>query len=566
MLISLHVKNLALIEEAEVDFTGGLNILTGETGAGKSILLGSVNLALGGKASPDMIRRGADAALVELTFDSSERIAQKLAEMDLPEEDGTVTIARKISQGRSVSRINGETVSARQLKELSELLIDIHGQHEHQSLLQKKKHLQILDAYAGKEAEELKAEAAKLYKERKDLLAEKEESALDERERDRELELLSFEQQEIEAAALKDGEDEELEKQYSLMVNGQKIGEALGQTFRLTGGEEEGASTLIGRAVREIGSVAHFDEKLAGMQETLLQTEELLNDFNRECADYMESMEFDGALFAQVEERLNVVNRLKEKYGGSIGKVKAYGEEIAQKTEKLKDYEVYRAALDDKIKKKEAELTKVCGKLTKLRNKNAETLAGILQKSLVDLNFLTVEFVIDRKAKEPSADGADDVEFLLSTNPGETPKSLGAVASGGELSRIMLAIKAVLAEKDAVDTLIFDEIDAGISGRTAWRVSEKLSRLSEAHQVICITHLPQIAAMADSHFVIEKETDGSSTQTEIRKLSEEGTKEELARLLGADSLSEKALENAGELRKQAENIKQKKLQVSRLES
>lgn len=566
MLISLHVKNLALIEEAEVDFTGGLNILTGETGAGKSILLGSVNLALGGKASPDMIRRGADAALVELTFDSSERIAQKLAEMDLPEEDGTVTIARKISQGRSVSRINGETVSARQLKELSELLIDIHGQHEHQSLLQKKKHLQILDAYAGKEAEELKAEAAKLYKERKDLLAEKEESALDERERDRELELLCFEQQEIEAAALKDGEDEELEKQYSLMVNGQKIGEALGQTFRLTGGEEEGASTLIDRAVREIGSVAHFDEKLAGMQETLLQTEELLNDFNRECADYMESMEFDGALFAQVEERLNVVNRLKEKYGGSIEKIKAYGEEIAQKTEKLKDYEVYRAALDDKIKKKEAELTKVCDKLTKLRNKNAETLAGILQKSLVDLNFLTVEFVIDRKAKEPSADGADDVEFLLSTNPGETPKSLGAVASGGELSRIMLAIKAVLAEKDAVDTLIFDEIDTGISGRTAWRVSEKLSRLSEAHQVICITHLPQIAAMADSHFVIEKETDGSSTQTEIRKLSEEGTKEELARLLGADSLSEKALENAGELRKQAENIKQKKLQVSRLES
>ena len=566
MLISLHVKNLALIEEAEVDFTGGLNILTGETGAGKSILLGSVNLALGGKASPDMIRRGADAALVELTFDSSERIAQKLAEMDLPEEDGTVIIARKISQGRSVSRINGETVSARQLKELSELLIDIHGQHEHQSLLQKKKHLQILDAYAGKEAEELKAEAAKLYKERKDLLAEKEESALDERERDRELELLCFEQQEIEAAALKDGEDEELEKQYSLMVNGQKIGEALGQTFRLTGGEEEGASTLIGRAVREIGSVAHFDEKLAGMQETLLQTEELLNDFNRECADYMESMEFDGALFAQVEERLNVVNRLKEKYGGSIEKVKAYGEKIAQKTEKLKDYEVYRATLDDKIKKKEAELTKVCDKLTKLRNKNAETLAGILQKSLVDLNFLTVEFVIDRKAKEPSADGADDVEFLLSTNPGETPKSLGAVASGGELSRIMLAIKAVLAEKDAVDTLIFDEIDTGISGRTAWRVSEKLSRLSEAHQVICITHLPQIAAMADSHFVIEKETDGSSTQTEIRKLSEEGTKEELARLLGADSLSEKALENAGELRKQAENIKQKKLQVSRLES
>lgn len=566
MLVSLHVKNLALIEEAEVDFTGGLNILTGETGAGKSILLGSVNLALGGKASPDMIRRGADAALVELIFDSSERIAQKLAEMDLPEEDGTVTIARKISQGRSVSRINGETVSARQLKELSELLIDIHGQHEHQSLLQKKKHLQILDAYAGKEAEELKTEAAKLYRERKDLLAEKEESALDERERDRELELLSFEQQEIETAALKDGEDEELEKQYSLMVNGQKIGEALGQTFRLTGGEEEGASTLIGRAVREIGSVAHFDEKLAGMQEALLQTEELLNDFNRECADYMESMEFDGALFASVEERLNVVNRLKEKYGGSIEKVKAYGEEIAQKTEKLKCYEVYRAALDEKIKKKEAELTRVCDKLTKLRNKNAETLAGILQKSLVDLNFLTVEFVIDRKAKEPSADGADDVEFLLSTNPGEAPKSLGAVASGGELSRIMLAIKAVLAKKDAVDTLIFDEIDAGISGRTAWRVSEKLSRLSEAHQVICITHLPQIAAMADSHFVIEKETDGSSTQTEIRRLSEEGTKEELARLLGADSLSEKALENAGELRKQAENIKQKKLQVSRLES
>ena len=559
MLVSLHVKNLALIEEAEVEFTKGLNILTGETGAGKSILLGSVNLALGAKASPDLIRHGEDSALVELTFDTNDKVTEKLKELDLPEEDGTVTITRKLSQGRSVSRVNGETVSVRQLKELSELLIDIHGQHEHQSLLKKKKHLEILDAYAGEDAESLKMEAEKLYRRKKELLTELSDNTLDEKEREREAELVAYELQEIQAAALKPGEDEELEKKYTLMANSRKIGEALGSAFRFTDGEEEGASSQIGRAVRELGGIAGFDEKLLRMHEILTQTESLLDDFNRECADYMEDMEYDDAEMSYVEDRLNVINRMKDKYGNSIEKIKACEEELLKKQEKLADYAAYREAISEKIRVTEEALQKVCSRLTALRRETAEKLSEVLIASLKELNFLSVEFAVDIREKEPGPDGADDVEFLLSTNPGEDMKGLAEVASGGELSRIMLALKTALARKDDIDTLIFDEIDAGISGRTAWKVSKELSKLGEAHQVICITHLPQIAAMADSHYAIEKEAGPDTTVTQIRRLDGNGTMEELARLLGADTLSEKALQNAEELKKQASNIKQKEL-------
>lgn len=556
MLLSVHVKNMALIEEAEVEFTSGLNVLTGETGAGKSILLGSVNLALGAKADKDMIRSGAEYAQVELNFTAEERILHKLEEMELPVEEDCVTISRRISGTRSVSRINGETVSARQIKELAELLLDIHGQHEHQSLLNKRKHLEILDAYSGSEVLPLLEEVGRLYRERNRIKEELDGQSMDDAARRRELELLEFEAREIEEAKLKEGEDEELEKSYRKMLNSQKISEALGNVYRFTDGDGEGAVNLLGRAVRELGSVASYDEALGELSSQLMETEALLNDFNRELSDYQEKMEFDGADFMAVEERLNVVNHLKEKYGRNISDVLEYGEEIQRKIEKLNDYENYMQKLSGDYEKAQKALREAAYALSKLRKTKAPGLAETLKKALEELNFLSIGFEVSIKEKEISTDGADEVEFLISTNPGEALKPLGMVSSGGELSRIMLGVKTVLADKDEVDTLIFDEIDAGISGRTAWKVSEKLDTLSKAHQVILITHLPQIAAMADTHFLIEKETDGSSTATDIRRLSRQGTMEELARLLGTDGLSEAALSNAEELMAQASKIKQ----------
>ncbi len=556
MLLNLHVKNLALIEETEVEFGEGLNILTGETGAGKSILLDSVNLALGAKAEADIIRNGADSALVELTFDmSGEGIRSKLEEMDLPVED-VITISRKISPGRSVSKVNGESVSQRQVKELSELLLDIHGQHEHQSLLQKKKHLAILDAFMGKEAEELCGKVEKAYEEWKGLLREVEEGRMDDAKRARELDLLTYEYDEIMAANLKIGEDEELEKRYTLLTNARKISEALNGAYALCGNEGDGAAPLISRALKELGSVSGYEEGLQNFYSQLLDIEALLEEFNRGVSDYMQDMECDGQDLAEVEERLNCLNHLKDKYGSSLEKVLAYCDALEGKIERMQNHDSYMAGLEKKCKDSQEVLMQYCENLSALRRKESLEFAKLLKEALVELNFLSVEFAVSINEKEVGRDGMDDVEFMISTNPGQALKSISQVASGGELSRIMLALKTMMAEKDAIDTLIFDEIDAGISGKTAWRVSEKLGSLAKVHQVICITHLPQIAAMSDMHFEIEKSTDGSSTRTRLHVLDADGSVKELARLLGADDLSEFALQNAMEMKNKAGNIKQ----------
>lgn len=559
MLIGLHVKNLALIEEAEVTFGPQLNILTGETGAGKSILIGSVNLALGAKVDKDMIRNGADYALVELTFQTDQpQVASKLEDMDLPvEEDGSVIISRRIQPARSVSRINGETVTARQIKELAELLIDIHGQHEHQSLLQKKKHLEILDAYAGEALSPLLGQLAAVYAEVKKLQERISEENLDESARNREAQLARFEWDEIDQAHIAPGEDEELEERYRKMVNSRKIGEAVSAAYSLTGYRDEGAGSLIDRALREIRSVAGYDPDLEERAGQLLEIDSLLNDFNRDLADYMEDLEFDESDFRTVEERLNELNRLKGKYGGDLNRVLQYKEERGQLLEKLEDYENYMAGLRRQAGEKEQELWQLCRQVSEIRRKYGLQLAETLCQALQDLNFLSVQFAVAIQDKAPGASGADDVEFLISTNPGEALKPLVQVASGGELSRIMLAIKTVLAGRDAIDTLIFDEIDTGISGRTAWKVAEKLGTLGRAHQVICITHLPQIAAMADAHFVIEKAAEEGSTVTAIRELEPEESLGELARLLGSDMLTEAALSNAKEMKLQAKQQKGK---------
>ena len=555
MLQSLHVKNLALMEETEVEFGEGLNILTGETGAGKSLLIGSINLALGGKFEKEMLRTGADSALVELVFaGNNDRVREKLEHLDLDvPEDGTVIISRKMQVGKSVCKINGETVTAKQVKDLAEALIDIHGQHEHQSLLNKKKHMEILDSFCGEGFAEAAEEVEGKYNRCRELRKALEEEAMDEKAKAREQALAEFECQEIQAAKLVPGEDEELEQRYRIMSNSRRIKEGLSESLQLTGNDAEGgAGSALSRALRAIRSVASYDSRLEELERQLTEIDNLLSDYNRDVAAYISDCDYDEEDFAVTEERLNNLNRLKGKYGSTIEDVIRYGEERQTLLDKLADYDAYMQKMEKELKEAETKLRSACGRLTKIRQKNAAVLEGQLKEALVHLNFLTVEFRIALCPEQTiTARGWDDVEFLISTNPGEPLKPLSQVASGGELSRVMLAIKTVLAGRDDVDTLIFDEIDAGISGRTAWRVSEQLDTVAHAHQVICITHLPQIAAMADRHFCIEKSSTGDNTITDILELGEEESLGELARLLGSDTLTEAALSNAREMREQA---------------
>ena len=552
MLYSLHVKNLALIKEQEIEFSKGLNILTGETGAGKSVVLGSVNLALGAKADASLIRTGEEYALVELVFGIDSKAQREvLQEMDIPVEDDTIVIQRKIMQGRSVSKVCGETVTARQLKEIAGAFINIHGQNDNQELLKKKKHLEILDDYCGDKTTALFAGLKEKYQEMKELREELDSTDIDEASRLREQELLEYEIKEISEAELVIGEDEELESSYRKMVNSQKISGAAYAAIAMTGsGEsEDSAADLVSRAVRELSSVSTYDNELEDILSQATDVENLLTDFNRSLSAYISGLEFDNERFREVEDRLNTINHLKDKYGGTIDAVLEYLEEKSKRLEALSDLEAHRDELLKKYGECRAEVKKLCLEISRIRNAEAKELEKKLIEALIDLNFLDVRFEIqvDYNEDELSLNGSDDVRFMISTNPGESLRPLDDIASGGELSRIMLALKSVVADKDDISTLIFDEIDAGISGKTAWMVAGKLGELSRDHQIICITHLAQIAAMADSHYMIEKGLADGRTVTNIYALDKDSSEKELARLLGGDEITQASLSNAREL-------------------
>ncbi len=553
MLLSLSVSNLALIRKAEVEFGSGLNILTGETGAGKSLVIGSVNLALGARAAKDIVRNGESEADVELVFsiDSDEQ-REIFAGLGLPDADGDVLVLRRtIRDKRSIARINGQTVTAATLKAVAEVLIDIHGQHEHQSLLYRTNHRKILDEYAGEELKELLPELKEKYH-RLGKIEEKLAAAPeDEKTRKRQADLLGYEIEEIENASLTDGEDEELEEAYSRMKNSQKIAEAVGNAAAAAGGES--AAGLIGRAVAALREVSELDAPLKELLTQISEIEALLSDFGMDANEYLRSMEFSEEDFARTEERLDLINRLKSKYGDTIPGIRESLEERKKELAELNDYDAMRTRLSGEREQVLAELTDLCGKVSAKRKASAEKLAEKMLAALQDLNFNEVEFRIDVRPDPDKIheNGYDEVEFMISLNRGEEAKSLENVASGGELSRIMLALKTVLADKDRIDTLIFDEIDTGISGRTAQKVAEKLRVLSGGHQVICITHLPQIAAMADHHFMISKQSEEDTTITTVRELSEDETVDELSRLLSGAEITEAVRENAAEMKRMA---------------
>lgn len=557
MLVSLHVKNLAIIEEIEVDFQNGLNILTGETGAGKSIIIGSINIALGGKASGDLIRTGAQYGLVELVFQmEKDSVYEKLRQMELPVEDDQIILSRKIMKNRSICRVNGETVTIGMVREIAGLLIDLHGQHENQSLLHKRNHLEILDRFCKEEFGDNKERLKSNYQDMVKAQKEYNDKNLSEDERIRELSFMEYEMNEIEQAHLQEGEEEELMLAYKRMSNAQLIMENVRDVYQITAGGVSSVSDEIGRAQRQLSKVADFDERLSECLSQLESMEELLNDFNYEMNAYADEMNYDEEQLREVEERLSVYHSLKAKYGDNISDIQEYYNQMEEKVEQYKEYDLYLQNLKERLERKEKNYRNIAGKMSKVRKKNAKILSEKIKQALIDLNFLDVQFEVRiLENQDYTENGIDDVEFLISTNPGEQLKPLGKVASGGELSRIMLALKSVLADQDAVETLIFDEIDAGISGRTAQKVSEKMAVIAGKHQIICITHLPQIAAMADAHFIIEKKVEGTSTVTDIRTLDTKGSITELARILGGAEITDTVLETANEMKEMAASLK-----------
>ena len=562
MLVHLHVRNLALIEDIEVEFGPGLNILTGETGAGKSILLGSMQLILGGRSAKDMIRTGASSALVELLFQvENPRAEASLRELGVETSEGQVLLTRKLMDGRSINKINGETCTVAQMKAAASCLLDIHGQHEHQSLLYQDKQLEILDIYGKEEIFPAKDKVQTAYKKYRDCKRQLDELDIDEEQRNRERAFLEFEINEIESAQLVSGEDEELEKRYRKLNNGRKILETLQGVRDLTGYESrQGAGESVGNAVREISRVTEYDTQLDSMASALQEIDGLLNDFNRELASYVDDLNFDDEAFYETEKRLDMINGLKAKYGRTIEDIQEYCLKQKQKLENLDKYEERFHEAEENLKKSREELETVSHKLSVIRQKYSQMLTDKITEGLKDLNFLDVQFQITfRRRKEYTAGGFDDIEYEISTNPGESLKPLGKIVSGGELSRIMLAIKAILADRDQIETLIFDEIDTGISGRTAQKVSEKMAVIGRCHQVLCITHLPQIAAMADTHFEIEKHQKDNETITEIHPLEGDDSVRELARLLGGAEITQAVFDNAKEMKELAQVHKNTRL-------
>lgn len=556
MLENLHVKNLALIEEEDITFLDGLHILSGETGAGKSIILGALGLALGGKVSKEMLRDGDKEALVEAVFRVTRESQRKqLAALDVEPYDDQIILSRKITESRSVAKINGEMVPAVKMKQVGDIFLDIHGQNDHQSLLHKKKHLEMLDEYAKSEVQPLKERMHTAYKKYAQKQQEWQDADQMDGDREREISFLEYEIHEIAEANLQVGEDERFESQYRRLSNSKRIMEALGEAQQMSAGAD-GASDQIGRAIQRLHQVVVYDEALSPMLDSLSDIDSLLSDFNRDLSQYMSEAEFDEELFAQIDGRLNEINRLKDKYGSTIEQIIAAKEEKEERLQKLQHYEVYLAKLSEECKQAKKEAEDAAFALSSMRQRYAKELSKKVEDALLDLNFLDVHFSMEfLQAEKIGMDGYDDAQFMIRTNPGEPIRPLKDIASGGEMSRIMLAIKTVLAEHDDIDTLIFDEIDAGISGRTAQAVSEKLHLVAKDHQVICITHLPQIAAMADHHYLIQKDVIGNETISSIEALSYHDSIKELARMLGGTTITQTVLDNAKEMKELAQQKK-----------
>lgn len=547
MLIELHIKNLALIKKADIYFKEGLSVLSGETGAGKSILIDSINLALGAKANKDIIRVGENEGFVELIFTLDEKRKEKLKAIDISFEDDMLILTRKISTSRSVCRINDETVTLNKLREITDTLIDIHGQHEHQSLLSAGNNLVLLDSFCPKELIKLKSELSNDYGELKKI-NQRIQEGIDERLRKREIDILDFEINEIKDAKIKENEEEELEQVFKKGKNISKINDVLVELL------SELESESIGNNIRDVSDITSLDNSLNVVVSNLNTIEDLISETIHYTNRYLDSLEYNEREYDKVIERLDTIRHIKSKYSNDYHKIQELLKEKENRLSFLKDFGEEVVLLRKNAAKLEESILEKCTLISTMRKEVAVTLTERIKEELEDLNFLGVEFEIRfTKKGKISRDGYDSVDFLISTNPGQPMKPLQMVASGGELSRIMLALKTVFASSDDIQTLIFDEIDTGISGKTAVKVGEKLMNISKGRQVLCISHLPQIAVMADQNLFISKSTDGKTTQTNIDLLDKEGKIKEIARLIGGNNLTEGVLKTAREMIQEADS-------------
>lgn len=552
MLEHLHIRNVVLIKESEISFGDGLNILTGETGAGKSMIIDSLQFALGGRAGKDFLRHGEKQAAVEALFSvQSQALTEKLAENGIvPEEDGTLLITRTLSEaGKSVCRINGSTVTVGMLKEIAEDMIDIYGQHEHQSLLNPVKHIRLLDRFCGAGFGEAMEEYKNSRQRLKDL--EKQLTILigDESQREQRMDMLLFQKEEIEAAELQEGEEDALLEQKKRLSSMERLIRLTGESVTLLyDGDDRAPSACdqLGDALAKLQEAAEYDAALSPLADALADGYAAVEDCARELKREAEEQEADPEELERIEERLQLFYKLKRKYGGSIEAVLEFYEKAVQELEFLSNSSEKAAELSAKKAAEEKRLSALAETLTARRRATAEQVEEQIETALHDMEMKHARFHIQIEEKADwGADGKDKVEFLISANAGEPLKPLAKIASGGEMSRVMLALKTVLVDADEIGTFIFDEIDTGVSGRTARRVGEKMRFLGGKRQLLCITHLPQIAAMADNHFLIEKESDAGETVTRVTALDEEGAVREVARLM--NDVTETTLAAAREL-------------------
>ncbi len=560
MLEKLHIKNFALIDELEVKFKAGLNVLTGETGSGKSIIFEAISFVLGEKADKEQIKSGKDAAEVWAVFSvDNDFVAERLAEKEIkPDDEGCVLLERSFgTDGKSNCKINGRTVTVGMLKEVSEYLVDIHGQYDHQSLLKNDSQLVLLDRLCGDSIKDNLVKIKERYKGFKETLKMLEDMNGDDADREAKIDLYKFQINEIKMAALKPGEEEELNEKRDVMANGVKLkkfsDEALNVLYR---NDNNSASDRIAQALDSVGNITKYDAAQVPVEEALESIAAQLEGVIEKLRNYSDNIESDPRELDEIELRLQLIYELKKKYGSTIEEINGFVDKAEEKlafiensAELLMEYQIRKEA-DERI------INKLADEVSEVRHQEAMMLGKQIEDVLYDLGMINAVFNVSvTPADQINERGKDKVEFLISANLGEEPKPLNKIASGGEMSRVMLALKVILADVDQIGTFIFDEIDTGISGRTAQRVAEKMARVAKSHQILCITHLPQIAAMADNHYLIDKISSDEGTTTIVTELEENEVQEELARLIGGAKITEATLNAARDMKAMANKFK-----------
>lgn len=564
MLQSLYLENIALIEKLGIELFPGFNVLTGETGAGKSIIIDAVNFVLGERTSRDLIRNGAARAKVEAVFNLNEGDAAfaALDALGIEYDGNELILSRELSAaGRNACRVNGTLVPVASLKSVSDTLVDIHGQHEHQALLDAENHISYLDAYCHAESLPIIEKIDAIVSRRNELMLKRNSGFSSEREREREMDMLRYQIEEIASANLEAGEEERLNAEKTVLLNAERIRTALETAhMALSGAEEGSALSAIDTARRSMRDIAALNKDYEALGDKIEELYYAAEDISFVLRDTSENVESDMQRLEEIEQRLKLISDLKRKYGRTVEDVIDFGKDAGTKLNELENAEALAAELDAKLDKLKAEYNVAADELSKVRRAAGDRLKRDVLNELKDLGMAKAMFDValsDASGGESRKGGRETAEFMLSANPGEPLKPLEKVASGGELSRIMLCYKSIFADNDRVPTLIFDEIDTGISGRTAAVVGEKMLGIAKKHQVICVTHLAQIAALADAHLMVRKYDDGKNTFVETRQLNEEEKVQRIAQMMDGESDSPSALTHARELIARADKIKEK---------